>query len=68
MHAALQTFLLGLGVLSLASMASADLAGQLPNLVGAAWQPRVRAYGALLVIPSLMLRFYLRQRSVGGAS
>jgi hypothetical protein len=62
MYAALQSLLLGLGVVSLASLAVADWCGQLPGLTSGSANPRVTAYGAWLVLPGLMVIFWLRER------
>jgi hypothetical protein len=62
MYSALQILLLGVGLVSLASMASADWCGQLPGLMTGSPNPRLTAYAALLVIPGLMVMFWFKER------
>jgi hypothetical protein len=60
-HAALQLFLGTLAVLSLLAIMAADWSGNLPRLAAGHENPRVAAYGALLVFPGLQLLFWLQQ-------
>ena len=62
MHAALQILLVGIGLAGLASVAAADWCGQLPALTTGSPNPRLTAYGALLVIPGMMVLFWFKER------
>ncbi len=57
-----QFFLLGLMVLSYASMVATDWSGHLASLVAGSPHPRWTAYGALLIIPELIVFFYFWER------
>jgi hypothetical protein len=66
-YTAYQGLFATLGVIALLSIVMAHRAGQLQRLVwgnaGISSSATLTAYAALLVFPSLMLRFYLRERS-----
>src|SRR5262245_58947707 len=61
-YAALQILLVGIGLVGLASMAAADWCGQLPGLMTGTPNPRLTAYAALLVVPGLMVMFWVKER------
>jgi hypothetical protein len=65
MYTAIQVFLFALMAVSVASIAVADWCGQLAGQVGAQGvNPRVEAYGAMLVFPALIFQFWLHERFV----
>ncbi len=66
-YVAYQRSLLLIGVVSFACIVMAHLAGQLPRLMWGNTSAALAAYAALLVFPSLMLRFHLREKAARGA-
>lgn len=62
MHLAMQLLLLVVFFLGLGSVAAADLNGRRSRLAIGSTHSRWSTYGALLVVPTMMIGFYLRNR------